>query len=204
MQDEVRVTNLSEHKVGLNYGATEYAVSNSLGITKEEALKIIDGYWKLFKVTKQFIDKSEKFILKNGFIQGAFGLKLRGDLKNITDDTKYASTLRTMNNMQIQSFGLLLTRALNEFQKRVEEAGLEEEVVLFNSIHDAAYLYIKKDVDIVHWVNENIVECFLWDYDTDWIVKMGAELEIGDNLAEVVELPNKASVSEIEKIVESL
>ena len=190
--------------VGLNYGATEYAVSASLGITTDEALKIIDGYWKLFEVTKHFIEKSEKFILDNGFIKGAFGLKLRGDLKHITDKSKYSSTLRTMNNMQIQSFGLLLTRAMNEFQSRIEKAGLEKDVILFNSIHDALYMYIKKDVNIIHWVNINLIECMLWEYNTNWTVKMGAELEVGNNLAEVVELPNKASVNEIEKVEESL
>jgi len=184
---------------GANYGATEVAVSKSLNISKDKAKKILDSYWKLYRETKLYWEKVEKFVLDNGYVLGAFGLKARADLSRIYDQHTYSKTLKSIVNMTIQSFALLMGRTIFILQERIEEAGLVEDVKIYNSIHDSIYIYVKPNQKIIDWVNRNLIEIMVWEYDKTFPVKNEAELEIGINQKELVELSNNENLTSIKE-----
>ena len=189
---------------GANYGATEYAVSRSLKISKEEARQILDNYWKLYTKTKEYWDKVEQEVLKKGYIKGAFGLKARGDLANILNQAKYSSALRSLVNMTIQSFALLLYRTVFELQNRIEKMGYQNDIRIYNTVYDAIYIYVRPEPELVKWLNDNLIEIMTWDYDPTFPVKNEAEMEIGYNQAELIVVPNNASLEKIRELLNSL
>ena len=188
---------------GANYGSTEYAVSRSLKISKEEARQVLDNYWKLYAKTKEYWSKVENEILEKGYVKGAFGLKARADLSNIFDKAKYSSTLRSVVNMTIQSFALLLYRTVFELQDRIEKMGYQNDIRIYNTVYDAIYIYVRPEPELVKWLNDNLIEIMTWEYDKSFPVKNEAEMEIGLNQADLIEIPNNASIEEVENILTS-
>lgn len=57
--------------LGMNYGMTKYGVSRRLGITKEEAQKLLDDFFHTFSDIKSYQDGLEQFCLKNCYVEGA-------------------------------------------------------------------------------------------------------------------------------------
>jgi len=189
---------------GATYGSTHIAVSKSLKISKEEAQKILDKYWEMYAVTKKYWGKIEKQILSKGFVTGAFGLKVRSNLKDMSDDRQYASILRTMVNTTIQSFALLMVRTIFKLQERIEKQGYIEDIIISNTVHDSVMLYVKPDTGIIKWLNDNLIELMTYKYDESWEVDNEADLEIGYSVGELEILSNNATLEEIEEVLNKL
>ena len=186
---------------GANYGSTEHAVSRSLKIPIEEAKKILDKYWEMYAKTKEYWKKIEEQVLENGFAVGALGLKARADLSQIKDNAKYSSTLRSIVNMTIQSYALLMNRTIFRLQEEIEKAGYENDILIQNSVYDSIYIMIKPDEKIIKWLNDTLIEIMLWlpDYAVDWEVKNEAELEIGKSWVAEETIPNNASLDVVKE-----
>ncbi len=100
-----------------------------------------------------------------------------------------------------QSYGLLNNRAANEFMQKVWKSPYRFDIKPAALIHDAIYLVIKDDVQVVEWVNRELIKSMQWQelpeiqHDT---VKLGAALDIfWPSWADALELPNDASTEEI-------
>lgn len=72
---------------------------------------------------------------------------------------------------------------------------------------DAVYLVIKDNINVVKWVNDNLIECMQWQelpeikHDK---VKLSAELDLFyPSWANEITLPNNISRKEIKEIVKS-
>lgn len=69
---------------------------------------------------------------------------------------------------------------------------------------DASYYLVPDDVDIVYWINKNLVECVEWqDHPDIWHdqVKLGGELSVFYPCwANDITLPNHATKEEIMSI----
>lgn len=108
---------------------------------------------------------------------------------------------RTAGNALGQSWCLLNNRAANEFMQRVWNSPYRNLIRPCAHIHDASYYLVPDDVDIVHWVNENLVECVKWqDHPDIWHdqVKLGGDLSVFYPCwANDITLPNHATREEI-------
>lgn len=86
----------------------------------------------------------------------------------------------------------------------IDKEGLENDVKVISTIYDSIYLEVKEDPAIIKWVNDNLIEAMLVDFMEDQIIHNEAESDIGYNWADMVTIPNNASVEDIKKALVSL
>ena len=171
----------------LTYGGTYHGLKKNLGFAEEEAKRIEANYHKLYAVSDAWVADKIKIASKVGYVEVAFGLRLRTPILKKTilgaRSTPYeaAAEGRTAGNALGQSYGLLNNRAGNEFMKRVRLSTYRYDIKICAMIHDAIYLLVRNHVDVVHWANKNLTECMAWQelpelqHDT---VKLHAELDL--------------------------
>ena len=191
----------------LTYQGTSHGLQHNLGWDEETALRIEANYHDLYAVSDKYVADKLKEASHTGYVEVAFGLRLRTPLLSSTVRGNGAtpfeaeSEARTAGNALGQSYGLLNNRAANEFMRRVWVSPWRLLIKPVALIHDAIYLLIKDDIKVVAWVNDNLIECMEWQnlpelkHDT---VKLGAELSIfwPDWSSEIV-VPNGSTQAEI-------
>jgi DNA polymerase-1 len=134
----------------------------------------------------------------------AFGLRVRTPmLKQCvlgTKNTPYEAVAegRTAGNALGQSYGLLNSRAYMAFMREVRASPYRHDIKLCAQIHDAGYMLIRDDVNLVRWVNETLTRHAQWQelpeiqHDT---VKLGGNLSIFyPSWADELTIPNGATV----------
>lgn len=191
----------------LTYGGTYHGLKKNLGWEEEMALSIEANYHELYQVSDQYVQNKLNQASNTGYVEGAFGLRLRTPLLAQTirgnNATPYEAEAegRTAGNALGQSYGLLNNRAVNEFMRRVRLSQWRLSVKPVALIHDAIYLLVKDDLRVVEWVNTNLINCMEWQdlpelrHDT---VKLGAELSIfWPNWANEIVVPNGSTKDEI-------
>lgn len=194
----------------LQYGGTEHTLVENCGFSKEEALKLLQNYKKLYAVSEQnkqyFINKATE----EGYAIGAFGLRVRTPLlKQVLHDKRITpreaeSEARTMSNARFQSYCLLTTRAGVEFHKRTREEGYASKIIPINQIHDALYFLVKNDADTILWLNKWLVKAVQWQDDPAIYhdkVKLGGNLSIFyPDWANEYEIPNECTKEQLFEI----
>ena len=172
----------------LQYMGTAHTLHKRTGFPKDQAKQIYDAFHELYKVSDDFNDQNRKFMEKHGYVECAFGLKLQTPIitKCIMGNsiTPYEADkeARSANNAVTQSWGMLLNRAMNATNKRIEEAGYGEDILPCNMIHDAGYFIVRDTPEHIKFLNDVLIEEMEWNDDdairsTD--VPMCAQLEIG-------------------------
>lgn len=177
------------------------------GFSEESAKSIEAGHKDMYHVLHSWNQVNKDFMVHNGYVECAFGLKVRtpllaksikGGISSFLDDE-----FRSANNAKTQSWGLLTTRAAKEFRKRLSMSKFRDRVVIVNFIHDAIYLLVYDELEVIEWVNNTLIECMEWQehpsIKSDEI-KLTAELDIGYSWDKMVTLPNRISQTEIATI----
>lgn len=196
----------------LQYNGTAHTLMANCGFSPEEAVQIETNYHKVYSASGKWVSDKIDLATQQGYLDTAFGLRIRTPVlaKSIlgTNKTPYQATAEARsvgNAVSGQSYGLLTNRALNEFMERVWNSEYKYDVLPVATIHDAIYLMIKNNVNVVKWVNDNLIECMQWQelpeikHDT---VKLSAELDLFyPTWADEITLPNKASRKQIKEIV---
>lgn len=109
----------------LQYCGTWVTLHNNSGFPIEEAKEIVANYEKLYRVSKEYSRAKVMQASRDGYITGAFGLRIRTPLLASTilgtKRTPYEAEAegRTAGNALSQSWCLLNNRAANEFMQRV-------------------------------------------------------------------------------------
>lgn len=198
----------------MTYGGTFHGMMNNLGWTKEKSQRIETNYHELYKVSDQYVQDRLQQASKDGYVEVAFGLRVRTPLlKQVMYGSKVmpyeaAAEGRTAGNALGQSYGLLNNRAANEFMQRVHKSKYRLDVKPVALIHDAIYLVIKDDIEVVHWVNENLIECMQWQELPEIqhpTVKLGAALDLYyPDWSNPITLPNKASPEVIRELCDAV
>lgn len=197
----------------LQYHGTAYTLHRRGGLPMKLAKEIETAFHELYKVSDEFNEKNKEFMQKHGYVECAFGLKLRTPIisKCILGSSKtpYAAIkeARSANNAITQSWGMLLNRAIIATDRRIEAAGYGEHILPINMIHDAEYFLVKDDPKYVHFLNTVLIEEMLWNEDPlikSADVPMCSTMEIGKSWFKLTELKNNASVEEIEKVLEKI
>ena len=186
------------------YGSGAGKVKDLLKCTKAEAEAVFEGYHKLYRDTAIYAERNIEKAKAQGYINGAFGLKLRTPGIRSRDRIKVGSEGRSLNNMTIQSYGLLMNRAGIGFQKAIEDDNMINDVLLINQIHDALYGLVRNTPENVKWLNDNLIECMVEDYVPDQEIKLEAELDLGPSWDVQTTIKNNLSLQEIKEALENI
>ena len=197
----------------LQYLGTWHTLHKRGGFPIDQARQIEEAYHDLYKVTAEFAEKNKQFMEKNGYVECAFGLKLRTPIisKTIlgTSKTPYEAEaeVRSANNAVTQSWGMLLNRAMIATDRRIEAAGYGTIILPINMIHDAGYFLVKDDPETVKFLNDTLIPEMEWN-DDDQIrstdVPMTATLEIGKSWDQMKKVPNNATIEEVTDVIRTL
>jgi len=191
----------------LTYQGTSHTLVNTLGFPLAEAVEIEANYHELYKVSDAWVQDKLIQASKDGYVTGAFGLRLRTPLlaKTIlnTRHTPFEaqSEGRTAGNALGQSYGLLNNRAANEFMDKVHASKYRYDILPIAHIHDAQYYMVKANPSLIHWLNINLVDSMSWqdlpELEHEY-VKLGASLEIYyPSMGNKITIPNNATEAEI-------
>ncbi len=181
----------------------------NLGWDKEKAKSIEDNYHEMYKVSDQYIQDRLKQASKDGFVDVAFGLRVRTPLlKQVMfggSKMPYeaAAEGRTAGNAMGQSYGLLNNRAAVEFMQKVWASKYRFDIVPVALIHDAIYLLVKDTVEVAEWANRELIKSMQWQELPEIqhpTVKLGAALDIfWPSWKNAITLPNNADQATITK-----
>lgn len=195
----------------LQYGGQENTLEKNCGFSHEDAAEIIANYKKLYAVSEAEKLAHVRLAEKEGFVTGAFGLKVRTPLlkqtvTNLKATPKEAEAeRRTATNARFQSYGLLNTRAGVQFNREVRDSEYRLKIRPVASIHDAQYFLIKDDPEVILWVNKHLVKAVSWQEDpaiSHPQVKLGGEFSIfWPDWAHELSLPNELDESALTKLV---
>lgn len=191
----------------LTYQGTWITLVNNCGFSKETAKRIEANYHELYKHSDDWVKAQLEEACKTGYVVVAFGLRVRTPaiassiLNSKSTPSHVAAEGRTAGNALGQSYGLLNNRAAIEFQQLTLASKYKLDVLPCISVHDANYFLIRNDVDVVKWVNDNLVKCVQWQ-ELEAIkhdqVKLGGELSIYyPTWANEIHIKNGASIEEI-------
>ena len=186
------------------YGSGAPKIQALLKCSKAKSEVVFNAYHELYKGTADFAKKLIQEAKNTGYVIGAFGLKLRTPRINSKDNKVASKEGRTLNNMAIQSYGLLMNRAGIALQKKIEDASLEPDVVIINQIHDALYGLIRNTPEKVQWLNDNLIEVMVEDYVEGQVVHNEAELDLGYSWDDEKTLKNNASLEEVTEFLSTL
>lgn len=191
----------------LTYNGTWITLVKNCGFKEEDAKRIEQAYHDLYKESDEWNKALLCFAEKQGYINGAFGLRIRTPMLNrsvhglkITPKEVEAEG-RTACNAAIQSYGMLTVRAIKAFMEKVRNSPYKTKIRVCNIIHDAAYFLIENDIDVVLWFNENIVKEFQWQEDpaiSHPQVHLGGEVGIFyPNWSNEITIPNGCTRKEL-------
>jgi len=192
----------------LQYLGTWATLVKNCGFSKDEAMKIEDNFHKLYAVSGTWVKAKIDEASKIGYGTGAFGLRIRTPLlhkcqmnsrRTLREADAEARSLG--NAVSGQSYGLLNNRAANEFMSRVWASEFKYKIMPVALIHDAIYLLIKAEPEVIKFANDNLVECMAWKglpEIADPRVPLPADLDIFyPNWSHGITLPNQADVETI-------
>jgi len=86
--------------------------------------------------------------------------------------------IRTANNVSSQMFSILSVIAFEKFRRIVDNSKYKGKVRFVSSIYDSVYLLVKKEREVVKWVNNTLHPILVQQYIKDQAVPLEAQLEI--------------------------
>lgn len=195
----------------LTYGGSWIGLMRNLGWSEEKAKRIESNYQSLYQVSLKWVQKKIDEAAKKGYAEGAFGLRIRTPLlhqslmgTSITPREAQAEARTLGNAISGQSYGQLTNRAAVEFMEKVWKSKYRLDILPVAMIHDAIYLLIRDDVQVVEWTNRELIKAMSWQELPEIQhpdVHLGAELDIfWPNWNNGITLPNNASAAQIKEI----
>ncbi len=158
---------------GLIYGRGPKSLAEVLGVSLDEAKRLIALYFEKMPKVKRFLDDNVKYALVHGYVQSLFKRKRR--LPDImSDDYEVSSRAgRQANNSVIQSAAADYTYIiLARVSRAIKAAGLKAKIV--HTVHDC--VIVDTPVKEVERVKQIIVEAYKKPVSA---VCIGMEMDVG-------------------------
>ncbi len=152
----------------LTYQGTYHTLVKNLGFEEEKAKTIETNYHKLYQVSDNYIQERLKQAAEDGYVTAAFGLRVRTPLlKQVvygSSKMPYEASAegRTAGNALGQSYCMLNNRSGIAFMNAVWASKYHLDIKPIAHIHDAQYYLVKDDIEIVEWVNKNLIKTMQW------------------------------------------
>ena len=192
----------------MQFLGTYLTLMKNLGWSESQAKGVEANYKKLYQASIDWVNAKIEEAHTKGYSEGAFGLRIRTPVlaQTIYGASKLpkeaAAEARTLGNaISGQSYGLLNNRAAVDFMKKVWASKYRNDIKPVALIHDAAYFVIRDDIEVVEWVNRELINSMRWQELPEIqhpTVKLGAALDIfWPNWSNPITLPNAASKEQI-------
>lgn len=171
----------------LTYQGTWRTLVNNGGFTPENAKEIEKRYHEMYHVSDKWVQDRLAMAAKTGYVTVAFGLRLRTPMMAQTimglRSTPYEAEAegRTAGNAMGQSYCMLNSRAAMAFMRKVRLSPYRLRIRLCAQIHDAMYFLVDNDIEVIHWLNEHLVQEVRWQELPEIqhpTVKLGGEVSI--------------------------
>lgn len=183
---------------GISYGAYPPKISKSLKQPLEVGQALFDRFHnELYPTVK---DYREEYILPTATENGKVHMGLGIFLKSQNPD----KDIRTLSNATIQFWSILTLLAIHKVKQRIKQANLEDSIFIYSTIHDSISAYVKDDLDVIKWYNDNLIDCMTTNFIKDQSVPLQANLDIGRVYSNCVELPNNCSIDVIKSTLNKL
>lgn len=196
----------------LTYQGTVSTLINNCGFSKEVAQSVYDSYHRLYKVSTDWVMEKLGQAATDGYVIGAFGLKVRTPLMANSNWGKekvsnaVAAESRTAGNALGQSWCLLNSRAWCAAMKKVRASKHRLDIRLCAQIHDAGYVLVRNDLSALLYLNDVIVPEVEWNDHPDIYhpeVGLGGSLGVFHPSWEwEIEIPNYATEETLLEAVE--
>lgn len=171
----------------LTYQGTQSTLINNCGFSKEVANQVYESYHRLYHVSTDWVQAKLNQAAIDGYITGAFGLKVRTPLMANSNWGKgkvtnmVAAESRTAGNALGQSWCLLNSRAWSAAMKKIRKSKHRTDIRLCAQIHDAGYTLVRNDLAALLYMNDVIVPEVEWNDHPDIYhpeVGLGGELSV--------------------------
>jgi len=197
----------------LTYQGTYRTLMTNCGFSQAMAMMIEERYHELYVVSDQWVAAKLDQAMIDGYITGAFGLRLRTPLLkqvirgNRKTPHEAEAEGRTAGNALGQSWCLLNSRAGSEFMGKVRQSKYRLTIRPCAQIHDAQYFLIKDDIETIMYANKHVVKACEWQNHPDIAhpdVKLGGEFSIFyPTWDKEMGIPNNASADQIYQAVQT-
>lgn len=173
---------------GLMYGRGAASVARQVKIEVEEAEAIIEQFFMKYPTASRWLRVTRKFAQARGFSPGYFGRVRRLPYANMrdADQQKWSEAMRQAVNAPIQGGAADLTgMAMIKIYSELK-AHPEWKAHLILTVHDSIILEVHKDSlnEVVKMCHRKMTEKF-----NNMEVPMEADIEIGPNWGDLVEIP---------------
>lgn len=169
------------------------------------ANEISDKYDELYSGLAKFAEQNTRNAKRDGYITGAFGLRLRTPRIGSKDSGLASSEARSSSNAVTQSWGMITSRAMNAMQQSIEADGMTNQVRIINQIHDCNYFLIRDNVEAVSYANALVTkEMSEWHFIPGHAIGLPSELDIGPTWADQHTLKNDATKEDIQSILNTI
>lgn len=183
---------------GLAYGAYPPKIAAQLKIPLEDATDLFNNYHNV--LYPGITDYRENYVMATAQRQGEIHLGLGFTIK--TDDP--GKDIRTLANATCQFWSILTALTINKMHQLIDDAGYEEDVKVISTIYDSIYFEVTEDVNVIKWVNDNLIKAMVVDFMEDQTISNEAASDIGYNWADMLTISNNASVQEIKDTLQKL
>lgn len=198
----------------MQFQGTYLTLMKNLGWSETQSKGVEGNYKKLYQVSIDWVNAKIKEAHDEGYAEGAFGLRIRSPLlaQTIYGASKLpkeaAAEARTLGNaISGQSYGMLNNRALVDFMNKVWMSKYRLDILPVAMIHDASYLLIRDDLEVVEWANRELIRSMEWQELPEIqhpTVKLNAQLDIfWPSWAEPTTLPVDADKATILALCEA-
>lgn len=186
---------------GILYGSSVKGIAYNLGITEQEASRLIAMYFKQFPLIEVYVNDAHKMALYNYYVMNTFGQSKRefGAMPIFKKTAVYNAALRNAQNVRVQSTasttGLYAFTMLNETIKPLGGKSL-------CTVYDSVELQVPfaKAAEIVeatfYTMEDRLVEEFEW-----LDLPIAIDCEIGPNWGEMAAVHRGMTQKEIEALM---
>ena len=182
----------------LEYGGYPPKLSKDLQCDLSVAQGIFDTFhYKTFLGTTKY---REEYVLPTVKQQGYLHLGLGARIYSNNPE----KDIRTVTNAGYQFWSILTLLALHQILQKVKDAGYENDIFIYSTIHDSVTAYIRNDSVIIKWYNDNLIACMVPDFLHDQEVTLESNVDIGKSYDKCVELPNNCSIEHIVDVLNDL
>lgn len=188
----------------LTFGGTTYTLKKNCGFSDDEAQQVFDRYHRMYSQSAQWVSDKLDECCSKGYATVAFRLRIRTPVlaksilnTNVTARISSSEARSVGNAISGQSYGLLNNRAAIAFMNKVWASEFKYDIFTVSLIHDAIYLIVKDDINVLKFVNDNLIKEMEWqdlpEIEHDH-VKLASELSLfHPSWADEISLPNYLS-----------
>ncbi|WP_300563015.1 DNA polymerase [Companilactobacillus sp.] len=186
------------------YGSSVGGIAMQLNMTKDEAQKLMDIYFKAYPGVKKFIEESHQLAILNKVIVTPFGQRKQqyGANPIFKSTAAYNASLRNSSNIRVQSptstLGLMTFTALDQ---EIQKFGARSICTVYDSIEiECPIEHAAKCIEAgYYYMNDWPVEAF------DWLeLPVGCDCEIGPNWGLLEEVHRGTTQAECMEIMAKL